>query len=184
MSWVEFKTEQLENFNWNRMDFYVCTRGDKVSSHDFFNFLLRAKNDWLGPILSRFFDHAISMLILRSLSLCAIQNPNLLYWSDTYLSNCLCQLDAHTICLIENVYPIRNSFWRRVSSIGASESTRSHSTSSSRTQRRSLTERPSTGTFISENFQFSWSVKVGWEHWQDYMQLPSSLTGLSYNQPN
>ena len=45
VSWVEFKTEQLENFNWNRMDFYVCTRGDKVSSHDFFNFLLRAKND-------------------------------------------------------------------------------------------------------------------------------------------
>ena len=30
VSWVEFKTEQLENFNWNRMDFYVCTRGDKV----------------------------------------------------------------------------------------------------------------------------------------------------------
>jgi hypothetical protein len=26
---VEFKTEQHENFNWNRMDFYVCTRGDK-----------------------------------------------------------------------------------------------------------------------------------------------------------
>jgi hypothetical protein len=33
VSWVEFKTEQLENFNWNRMDFYVCTRGgDKVCS--------------------------------------------------------------------------------------------------------------------------------------------------------
>jgi len=29
VSWVEFRTEKLENFNWNRMDFYVCTRGDK-----------------------------------------------------------------------------------------------------------------------------------------------------------
>lgn len=29
VSWVEFKTEKLENFNWNHMDFYVCTRGDK-----------------------------------------------------------------------------------------------------------------------------------------------------------
>jgi hypothetical protein len=29
VSWVEFKTEKHENFNWNRMDFYVCTRGDK-----------------------------------------------------------------------------------------------------------------------------------------------------------
>lgn len=29
MSWVEFKPEQHEQFNWNRMDFYVCTRGDK-----------------------------------------------------------------------------------------------------------------------------------------------------------
>ena len=28
VSWVEFKTEQHENFNWNRMDFYVCTHGD------------------------------------------------------------------------------------------------------------------------------------------------------------
>ncbi len=36
VSWVEFKTEQLENFNWNRMDFYVCTRGDKVSKLIFF----------------------------------------------------------------------------------------------------------------------------------------------------
>jgi hypothetical protein len=36
VSWVEFKTEQLENFNWNRMDFYVCTRGDKVSKLLFF----------------------------------------------------------------------------------------------------------------------------------------------------
>ena len=26
---VEFRTEKLENFNWNHMDFYVCTRGDK-----------------------------------------------------------------------------------------------------------------------------------------------------------
>ena len=26
---MEFKTEQHENFNWNHMDFYVCTRGDK-----------------------------------------------------------------------------------------------------------------------------------------------------------
>ena len=28
VSWVDFKTEKLENFNWNHMDFYVCTRGD------------------------------------------------------------------------------------------------------------------------------------------------------------
>ena len=29
VSWVDFHTEKLENFNWNHMDFYVCTRGDK-----------------------------------------------------------------------------------------------------------------------------------------------------------
>ncbi len=26
---VEFRTEKLENFNWNHMDFYVCTKGDR-----------------------------------------------------------------------------------------------------------------------------------------------------------
>ena len=26
---MDFATEKLENFNWNHMDFYVCTRGDK-----------------------------------------------------------------------------------------------------------------------------------------------------------
>ena len=26
VSWVDFRTEKLENFNWNHMDFYVCTR--------------------------------------------------------------------------------------------------------------------------------------------------------------
>ena len=29
VSWVDFCTAQLENFNWNHMDLYVCTRGDK-----------------------------------------------------------------------------------------------------------------------------------------------------------
>ncbi|XP_059081822.1 GATOR complex protein Iml1-like [Tigriopus californicus] len=28
MSWVEFKTEKLEIFNWNHMDHYVCTKGE------------------------------------------------------------------------------------------------------------------------------------------------------------
>ena len=29
VAWVDFRTEKLENFNWNHMDYYVCTRGDK-----------------------------------------------------------------------------------------------------------------------------------------------------------
>ncbi len=29
VSWNDFKTEKLENFNWNLMDFYVCTHGDR-----------------------------------------------------------------------------------------------------------------------------------------------------------
>ena len=29
VSWTSFRTEKLENFNWNHMDFYVCTRGGK-----------------------------------------------------------------------------------------------------------------------------------------------------------
>nr|CAD7255890.1 unnamed protein product [Timema shepardi] len=28
MSWVSFTTEKLENFNWNYLDHYICTRGD------------------------------------------------------------------------------------------------------------------------------------------------------------
>lgn len=28
VSWVSFTTEKLENFNWNYMDHYICTRGD------------------------------------------------------------------------------------------------------------------------------------------------------------
>ena len=29
VSWAEFKTQKLENFNWNSVDHYVITRGDK-----------------------------------------------------------------------------------------------------------------------------------------------------------
>lgn len=28
ISGVNFTTEKLENFNWNHMDLYICTRGD------------------------------------------------------------------------------------------------------------------------------------------------------------
>lgn len=28
VSWVSFTTEKLENFNWNYLDHYICTRGD------------------------------------------------------------------------------------------------------------------------------------------------------------
>lgn len=28
ISGVNFTTEKLENFNWNYMDHYICTRGD------------------------------------------------------------------------------------------------------------------------------------------------------------
>ncbi|XP_063239930.1 GATOR complex protein Iml1 isoform X2 [Bacillus rossius redtenbacheri] len=28
LSWVSFTTEKLENFNWNYLDHYICTRGD------------------------------------------------------------------------------------------------------------------------------------------------------------
>jgi hypothetical protein len=28
---VEFNMEKLENYNWNYLDFYVCTRGEQVS---------------------------------------------------------------------------------------------------------------------------------------------------------
>lgn len=27
-SWVSFNAEKLENFNWNYLDHYICTRGD------------------------------------------------------------------------------------------------------------------------------------------------------------
>lgn len=29
MSWVDFNAEKLENYNWNHLDHYICTRGDK-----------------------------------------------------------------------------------------------------------------------------------------------------------
>lgn len=29
ISGVNFTTEKLENFNWNYMDHYICTRGDR-----------------------------------------------------------------------------------------------------------------------------------------------------------
>ena len=29
MSFVEFNTEKLENYNWNYLDYYVATRGDQ-----------------------------------------------------------------------------------------------------------------------------------------------------------
>lgn len=28
VSWVSFTSEKLENYNWNYMDHYICTRGD------------------------------------------------------------------------------------------------------------------------------------------------------------
>lgn len=28
VSWVSFNTEKLENYNWNYLDHYICTRGD------------------------------------------------------------------------------------------------------------------------------------------------------------
>ena len=30
VSWVEFNMEKPENYNWNYLDFYVCTRGEQV----------------------------------------------------------------------------------------------------------------------------------------------------------
>lgn len=27
VSWVSFTTEKLENYNWNYLDHYICTRG-------------------------------------------------------------------------------------------------------------------------------------------------------------
>lgn len=29
VSYVDFTTEKLENYNWNYLDHYICTRGDK-----------------------------------------------------------------------------------------------------------------------------------------------------------
>lgn len=29
MSWVDFNAEKLENYNWNHLDHYICTRGDR-----------------------------------------------------------------------------------------------------------------------------------------------------------
>ena len=47
VSWVDFKTEKLENFNWNHMDFYVCTRGDNdtflLTGKHFSNFSISRK---------------------------------------------------------------------------------------------------------------------------------------------
>lgn len=28
VSWVSFTSEKLENYNWNYIDHYICTRGD------------------------------------------------------------------------------------------------------------------------------------------------------------
>jgi len=28
VSWTEFRNEQLENYNWNYLDQYICTRGE------------------------------------------------------------------------------------------------------------------------------------------------------------
>ena len=33
VSWVDFRTEKLENFNWNHMDYYVCTRFGQNTFH-------------------------------------------------------------------------------------------------------------------------------------------------------
>ena len=29
VSWVDFNAEKLENYNWNHLDHYICTRGDR-----------------------------------------------------------------------------------------------------------------------------------------------------------
>lgn len=29
VSWVKFSPEKLENYNWNHLDYYVCTKGDR-----------------------------------------------------------------------------------------------------------------------------------------------------------
>ena len=46
VSWTKFHTEKLENFNWNHLDFYVCTRGDSEyalsDKHKYWRFRLMA----------------------------------------------------------------------------------------------------------------------------------------------
>ena len=29
VSWIDIYVEKLENYNWNLLDFYTCTRGDR-----------------------------------------------------------------------------------------------------------------------------------------------------------
>nr|CAD7589464.1 unnamed protein product [Timema genevievae] len=69
MSWVSFTTEKLENFNWNYLDHYICTRGDT----DFQ--LAEAQKYWRFRMYLLPLNHLATKKILEGADHCDIYTP-------------------------------------------------------------------------------------------------------------
>nr|CAD7570654.1 unnamed protein product [Timema californicum] len=69
MSWVSFTTEKLENFNWNYLDHYICTRGDT----DFQ--LAEAQKYWRFRMYLLPLNHVATKKILEGADHCDIYTP-------------------------------------------------------------------------------------------------------------
>ncbi|PSN43947.1 DEP domain-containing protein 5 [Blattella germanica] len=69
VSWVSFTTEKLENFNWNYLDHYICTRGDT----DFQ--LAEAQKYWRFRVYLLPLNHHATKKILDGAEHCDIYCP-------------------------------------------------------------------------------------------------------------
>ncbi|KAF5306981.1 hypothetical protein FQR65_LT07204 [Abscondita terminalis] len=69
VSWVSFNTEKLENYNWNYLDHYICTRGDT----DFV--LVDALKYWRFRVYLLPTNNATTKRILEGASHCDIYTP-------------------------------------------------------------------------------------------------------------
>ncbi|XP_066997885.1 GATOR complex protein Iml1 isoform X2 [Anabrus simplex] len=69
VSWVSFTTEKLENFNWNYVDHYICTRGDV----DFA--LAEAQKYWRFRVYLLPINHQATKRILEGSEHCDIYQP-------------------------------------------------------------------------------------------------------------
>ncbi|XP_074113589.1 GATOR complex protein Iml1 isoform X6 [Cotesia typhae] len=69
VSWVSFTTEKLENYNWNYLDHYICTRGDTDFS------LVEALKYWRFRMFLLPSTNAATKKILEGSTRCDIYTP-------------------------------------------------------------------------------------------------------------
>ncbi|XP_044593245.1 GATOR complex protein Iml1 isoform X8 [Cotesia glomerata] len=69
VSWVSFTTEKLENYNWNYLDHYICTRGDTDFS------LVEALKYWRFRMFLLPSTNAATKKILEGSTCCDIYTP-------------------------------------------------------------------------------------------------------------